>query len=216
MAGMPPPIKSDSGSNEDEWLITYADAITLLMAFFVIMFSITEPNTEKFEQVTKGMVETLSRQEVQSPFADLRKDLNSVSAESGERAQVDTVRQERVTRFASDDMFAPGSADILPAGQAPLDRVAELLVLRLGRVNYQVEVRGHTDSDPISTPRYASNWELSAARAAAVVRYLEAQGVDKRRMRAVGMADTDPVMGPDGQPLDDKAQQRRVEIKIER
>jgi chemotaxis protein MotB len=215
MAGMPPPIKSDSGSNEDEWLITYADAITLLMAFFVIMFSITEPNTEKFEQVTKGMVETLSRQEVQSPFADLRKDLNSVSAESGEQAQVDTVRQERVTRFASDDMFAPGSADILPSGQAPLDRVAELLVLRLGRV-YQVEVRGHTDSDPISTPRYASNWELSAARAAAVVRYLEAQGVDKRRMRAVGMADTDPVLGSDGQPLEDKTQQRRVEIKIER
>jgi chemotaxis protein MotB len=215
MAGMPPPIKSDSGSNEDEWLITYADAITLLMAFFVIMFSITEPNTEKFEQVTKGMVETLSRQEVQSPFADLRKDLNSVSAESGEQAQVDTVRQERVTRFASDDMFAPGSADILPSGQAPLDRVAELLVLRLGRV-YQVEVRGHTDRDPISTPRYASNWELSAARAAAVVRYLEAQGVDKRRMRAVGMADTDPVLGSDGQPLEDKTQQRRVEIKIER
>lgn len=214
MAG-PPPIKKEE-DKEDEWLVTYADAITLLMAFFVIMFSITEPNTEKFEQVTKGMVETLSRQEVQSPFADLRKDLNSVSAESGEQAQVDTVRQERVTRFASDDMFAPGSADILPSGRAPLDRVAELLVLRLGRVNYKVEVRGHTDSDPISTARYASNWELSAARAAAVVRYLEAQGVDKSRLRAVGMADTDPVVDNDGNPIQDKAVQRRVEVKIER
>ena len=82
MAAAPPPIKQADAS-EDDWLITYADAITLLMAFFVIMFSISEPNTEKFEEVTKGMVETLSRQEVHSPFADLRKDLNSVAAESG-------------------------------------------------------------------------------------------------------------------------------------
>ena len=215
-AGQAPAIRTGgSGDGEDDWLITYADAITLLMAFFVIMFSITEPNTEKFEQVTKGMVETLSRQEVQSPFADLRKELNSVSAESGEQAQVDTVRQERVTRFKSDDMFAPGSAEILPRGRAPLDRVAELLVVRMNRLNYTVEVRGHTDSDPISTPRFASNWELSSARAAAVVRYLEAQGVPSNRLRAVGMADTDPVTGPDGQPAD-KSEQRRVEVKIDR
>jgi len=59
----PPAIKNTEGPQED-WLTTYADSITLLMCFFVVMFSMSEPNTEKFEAVSKNIVETLSKKDV--------------------------------------------------------------------------------------------------------------------------------------------------------
>ncbi|MEQ8246624.1 MAG: flagellar motor protein MotB [Alphaproteobacteria bacterium] len=221
MAAAPPPIKQ-SDASEDDWLITYADAITLLMAFFVIMFSISEPNTAKFEEVTKGMVETLSRQEVQSPFADLRKDLNSVAAESGEQAQVDTTSRGLTFQFQSGKMFAPGSAEILPEAFPLLDRVAQNLTL-FGNTNYNVIVEGHTDDVPINTATFPSNWELSSARAAAVVRYFLSRNLDPKRFRAVGLADTEwPRNAPlvnrsTGEPIpENREANRRVVVKIER
>jgi len=221
MAAAPPPIKQ-SDASEDDWLITYADAITLLMAFFVIMFSISEPNTAKFEEVTKGMVETLSRQEVQSPFADLRKDLNSVAAESGEQAQVDTTTRGLTFQFQSGKMFAPGSAEILPEAFPLLDRVAQNLVL-FGNTDYNVIVEGHTDDVPINTATFPSNWELSSARASAVVRYFLSRNLDAKRFRAVGLADTEsPRNAPlinrsTGEPIpENREANRRVVVKIER
>jgi chemotaxis protein MotB len=207
----PPAIKK-SDDSEDDWLVTYADAITLLMAFFVIMFSISEPNTEKFERVTKGMVETLSRQDVESP----------ITPDTGEQAQVDTTTRDQTFQFQSGEMFAPGSADILPSAFAQLDRIAQNMVL-FGKTDYGVTVEGHTDDVPINTARFPSNWELSAARAAAVVRYFLSRGIEADRLKAVGLADT---VSPRNAPLYDRETgepipknreaNRRVVVKIDR
>ncbi len=221
MASGPPPIKT-SDAGEDDWLVTYADAITLLMAFFVIMFSVSEPNTEKFERVTKGMVETLSHEAVPSRFADLQKDLRSAAEDSGDQAQVDTTTRGLTFQFQSGKMFAPGSAEILPEAFPLLDRVAQNLTL-FGNTNYKVTVEGHTDDVPINTPTYPSNWELSAARASAVVRFFLSRNLQANRFRAVGLADTDsPRNAPmynrnTGEPIpENREDNRRVVVKIER
>lgn len=206
-----PAIKQNDAS-EDDWLVTYADAITLLMAFFVIMFSVSEPNTEKFEQVTRGMVETLSRKDIQSPVTQIK----------GEQAQVDTTTVGRTFQFQSGEMFAPGSADILPSAFAQLDRIAQNLSL-FGNTDYGVIVEGHTDDIPINTAKFPSNWELSAARAASVVRYFLSRGVKADRLRAVGLADTvSPRTAPlydkqTGEPIpENREANRRVVVKIDR
>ena len=204
-----PPAIKQADAGEDDWLVTYADAITLLMAFFVIMFSISEPNTEKFERVTRGMVETLSRKDVEAP----------VTPNSGDQANVDTTTIGRTVQFQTGKMFAPGSADILPEAYAQLDRLSQNLIL-LGNTRYGVIVEGHTDDNPITNARFASNWELSAARATNVVRLFGGAEIPVHRMRAVAFAETQPkVPNRDGagNPLpENQAKNRRIIIRVHR
>ena len=207
-----PPEMIQDDANEDDWLVTYADAITLLMAFFVIMFSVSEPNTEKYERVTKGVVESLSRNNIKVRF----------SPNSGKEAQVDTTTKSRMIQFKSGKMFAPGSAKIMPKAYPQLDRLSQNLIL-LGNTRYSVTVEGHTDDVPINTAKFPSNWELSGARASAVVRYFLSRGVKPDRLKAVGRADT---VSPRNAPLYNKSTgesipenreaNRRVVVKIER
>ncbi len=214
-----PPQEAAELPSED-WLVTYADAITLLMAFFVLMFSVSEPNTEQFEKVTAGIVETLSRESVPSPFKDIREELSTAVTEG--QGQADSVSQTRrgVTQeFKGGKIFAPGSARIVAEAEPLLDRVAQLVTL-LGNSNYSVEVEGHTDDVPINTVQFPSNWELSSQRASAVVRFLISRGVKPDRMVAIGYADTRPKVphrDKDGNPIvENRDTNRRLVIKIER
>ena len=214
-----PPQEAAELPSED-WLVTYADAITLLMAFFVLMFSVSEPNTEQFEKVTAGIVETLSRESVPSPFKDIREELSTAVTEG--QGQADSVSQTRrgVTQeFKGGKIFAPGSVRIVAEAEPLLDRVAQLVTL-LGNSNYSVEVEGHTDDVPINTVQFPSNWELSSQRASAVVRFLISRGVKPDRMVAIGYADTRPKVphrDKDGNPIvENRDTNRRLVIKIER
>lgn len=221
----PPEIKNTEEPPED-WLTTYADSITLLMCFFVVMFSISEPNTEKFEAVTKGIVESLSKKDVETPFRDLRKDLSNLATDGGQQSQVETTTRGVVYPFRAANMFAPGSADILPRAEEQLDRIAQLLTLQIGSVNYKVTVEGHTDDTPINTPRFPSNWELSTARAASVVRFMISRGVAPDRLSAVGYAESQPLEGTFTVDPNDRTRKvflpekreenRRIVIKVER
>ena len=214
-----PPQEAAELPNED-WLVTYADAITLLMAFFVLMFSVSEPNTEKFESVTAGIVESLSRETVPSPFKDIREELSSAVTEGeGQSDSVSSTNRGVTQEFKGGKIFGPGAAIVLPEAEPLLDRVAQLVTL-LGNSNYRVEVEGHTDDTPISTAQFPSNWELSAQRASAVVRFLISRGVRADRMVAIGYADTRPKVphqDDDGNPIiENRETNRRIVIKIER
>lgn len=103
-------------------------------------------------------------------------------------------------------MFASGQAELTAQGRGVIESLVEVLESFDG----QISVEGHTDNIPIATARFPSNWELSAARAIAVVRHLESEGLDIYRMRAVGYADTQPMENnttPEG-----RAANRRVEL----
>jgi chemotaxis protein MotB len=104
-------------------------------------------------------------------------------------------------------------------GKAILRGILEPLTSALAE-GYRIRVEGHTDDTPIDTPQFPSNWELSTARASAVVHYFLEQGVPAERLRAVGYADTEPkVPNRDaaGNPIPaNQAQNRRVVIKLEK
>ncbi len=216
----PPPLDS-TGNEGDDWIVTYADAITLLLAFFVVMFSISEPNREKFEAVTRGLKEALYHEEIKTPLDTIQTDITAAvtNFEASDQANVATTRRGFNFEFKSTGIFTQGSADFLPEAEALLDRVAQLLSL-FGVTNFSVEVEGHTDDVPISTPRFPSNWELSAARATSVVRFFIERGVDPSRLRAIGYADTKPKApnrDENGEPIaKNRDLNRRIVVRVER
>ena len=203
----------------EDWLVTYADAITLLMAFFVLLYTVSEPNTEKFEAKMGGVFEKFSGEKTAMPLQDLRNQVSTMIAETGEDTEAKTTDRGVSFEFKSAKMFAPGSARILESGVQLLDRVAQMVTF-MGYDDYKVEVQGHTDDIPINTAQFPSNWELSAARAAAVVRFLVSRGVEPERLVAVGYGETKPKVpnrDETGQPIpENRSTNRRVEIAIER
>jgi chemotaxis protein MotB len=118
--------------------------------------------------------------------------------------------------FQSEVLFPSGSADIEPDGQRQLLQVAELIMQLADEIpsdiDWVLQVNGHTDPVPIATGQYASNWELSAARAIAVVRLFTAHGIPPTRLAAAGFAEFNPLV--DGDTAEAYRRNRRIEIKL--
>ncbi len=118
--------------------------------------------------------------------------------------------------FQSEVLFPKGEAELTEEGKAEMDKLANAII-ELSRqippdINWVLRVDGHTDSDPINTPRFKSNWELSAARAISVVKYLISKGVDPRRLAATGFGEFHPIDPSDSEEA--KARNRRIELKL--
>ncbi|MFL1466688.1 peptidoglycan -binding protein [Marinobacter sp. HN1S83] len=116
----------------------------------------------------------------------------------------------------SELLFASGSAQLGEDGQGELDKLAEVLLDVVERIPEDIDwilrIDGHTDVIPINTPQFPSNWELSTARAVAVVRYLAEQGIPERRMVAAGFGEFFPVT--EGTSPEALQQNRRIELKL--
>ncbi len=123
------------------------------------------------------------------------------------------IENDAVTlRFPSKSTFSSGKAELQEQIKPTIDRIAK--IISQTTENDKITVSGHTDSIPISTSRFRSNWELSASRAVSVVhQILEKSGIEKKRVRAVGHADSNPVALNDTEI--NRALNRRVEIHIE-
>lgn len=128
----------------------------------------------------------------------------------GDDVEVSTIADRVQLRVKDNILFPTGEAGLSDPGRALLARLAA----RLEDSDYRITVEGHTDNRPIQTWRYPSNWELSAARAAAVVRELIDAGIDPERLQAVGLADTQPIAGND--TPSGRAENRRVDLVLER
>jgi len=221
------------GGGSLRWLLTYADMITLLMAFFIMMYSMSVISKEKFEQAASSF-----RSEFGAPVrgegaggssilphlgastsASLEESLQSVKDELEEYIEENDLRDLLQTReearglvitLVSDNLLFPvGEAMLRAPALSILDRIAGLL----RDVPNLTVIEGHTCSLPIKTSRYPSNWELSAARACAVVRYLVEQWeIDPVRFAATGYAASRPVAPNDRE--EGRAKNRRVEIVL--
>lgn len=229
--------------NHDRWLISYADFITLLFAFFVVMYGISSVNEGKFKVfssslsnafntsvVSSGSIVHLTQEDIfmrsvaehrnakmaemqlkrdefiKRVTGDLRRVMGGL-IQSGQVAVSHTSRGIELEINAS-VLFETGEADIQQASIPTLSEVAKILATD----DHYIEVNGHTDDIPISTAKFPSNWELSSARAASVVRLFIEHGVQSKRMSAVGMADNQPVAintTPEG-----RARNRRITIAI--
>ncbi|HER35283.1 MAG: OmpA family protein [Halothiobacillaceae bacterium] len=127
----------------------------------------------------------------------------------GKSVEVSTVADRVQLRVRDNILFPTGEASLSTPGKALLARLAD----RLTDSAYRITVEGHTDDRPIDTWRYPSNWELSAARAAAVVRQLIDAGIRPSRLNAVGLADTQPIA--DNGTLSGRAENRRVDLVLD-
>ncbi len=221
----------------DDWLMTYADMITLLLCFFAIFLSVSIPKKEQFEQARQEVMKQFAAQDVlegkfpprpeqpqstsNDPFDKLPSFIDKYKGQGLGMGKVDVTRGKRIITIAmsSAPLFPVGTADLSIEGQQVLSDVAGIIQDRK-YADYRVTIEGHTDDSPINTPRFPSNWELSTSRAAAVVRFLISQGVRPDRLRAAGYADAFP-KAPNrdaaGKSIpENQALNRRVVVKLEK
>jgi chemotaxis protein MotB len=226
--------------NHERWLISYADFITLLFAFFVVMYAISAVNENKYRILASSLGDAFGK----APAADARPPRTAVAAQAPAPQRTSATQpnvqeeQAHMTKVASSllDVMAPLvkegkvrvtqsrrgvsieiNANVLFApGRAEL-QPASLAVLqavaeRLRDEPFNLEITGHTDLLPISNPAFASNWELSAVRATSVVRLLAENGIAPERMLAIGREASKPI-APNNTP-EGRARNRRVELMI--
>lgn len=232
--------KGSEAGHIDDWLMTYADMITLLLCFFAIFLSVSVPRkdapktlatpveyTGKAPDIMEGNLPLHGQPRTAAPTvaltAELADELSRLLDEEQAASAAAKVEQtgDRITTIdmSSSAFFERGSAQLSPAGQSILAEMAQNLSQEK-YAGYTITVEGHTDDTPINTPQFPSNWELSTARAAAVVQFFLSQGIAPQKLRAAGYADTFPKVpnrDADGMPLpDNQAQNRRVVIKLEK
>lgn len=220
---MPPPPPIGDEPEDEGWLVTYADAITLLMAFFVMLVSFSKIDMEIFDQVMSGIQQEIgmTQDTTISTTQQLSTALEVASFEMSMEQVVEVIKTDRgiAIEMDSNSFFRPGTAQIVDEALPLIEKWSSLLVSEQFKY-FNIEVEGHTDDDPISTDMFPSNWELSAARASAVVREMQGNGVHRFQMKAIGMGDSHPKVPnrtPWGEPIPvNMAKNRRVTVNLVR
>jgi len=210
----------DEAEEDQEWLLTYSDMITLLLAFFAMLIAVSQTDIALWEQMKQGMrSDVAGKEKVEKPLAEIKIDLDSLLQEERNQGLVGIVLDKNgiILSFNSSSLYNSGEAILLPSGERIITKVTQALNA-LGYYQFRVDVEGHTDNVPINTPRFPSNWELSVARASEVVKFFILEGVDADRLKASGYADTKPVLphvdefGRD--IVENRAANRRIVIRI--
>jgi len=211
----------DSDIDANAWLTTYGDMITLLMCFFVIFFSISEVNIALFEDLKNGFESDITNKETKSPISLLAKQLDSIydnPADDNLDVEVDLLKRGINIRLASKDLFRSGDAQLSRSGRKTVDEISNSLLSIVERYNLTCDIEGHTDDIPIRSYKFPSNWELSASRAANVLRQMIDSGIPKEQSRAIGFSDIRPIIEPRDSTgslvKGARAANRRVEIVI--
>jgi chemotaxis protein MotB len=214
----------------DRWLVSYADLLTLLFALFAVMVALSQRRESKLEQVSQSIRATLAGQRHSSPPAAahpeprvpqppsmdrLAAELRTVLAKtagSGAGGQVATVEESPeglVLSFPESGLFASGAARLLPGTGAGIVAAGQVLAAR----GASLRVEGHSDDQPIANELYHSNWELSAARAMAVLTLLVNQaGYTPTHLSMAGYGPYRPVASnssPEG-----RSRNRRVNLVV--
>lgn len=206
---------------EDEsWMATFADMVTLILVFFILLLSMSKLDSAKYEEVSAGITKSLSDRKVETPIEDLRQTIrdNMKGTKLDDAIAIGKDSAGVSLEMAAASFYELASADFKPEAMDTLIQLAD--TIKAERFDgFQIAVEGHTDDTPIRTEKYPSNWELSAARAARVIRLFEDQGINPSRMRAVGLADTAPKVpnrGPYGDPLPQNQEiNRRVVVRLQ-
>lgn len=209
------PNFDDSSSS---WLTTYSDVITLLLAFFVMILSVSDLNQGKIEALKEGLSEMMTGEAPWTPFTDIKDGLEQLIQEKGLENQVSVTldKQGVKVEFANIALYQSGSADIKPTSLTTLEEVTRV-IRETSHKTHMVEVEGHTDDVPINTAQFPSNWELSSVRATNVVKYLLAQGIEKERLKAAGYADSRPKENIESLSVEQQRQaNRRIVVFVRR
>jgi len=255
--------------NHERWVISYADFITLLFAFFVVMYSISSVNEGKYKVLSDSLVSVFnakprtldpltvgdkdvhksndqliklpvpgdysSKEDYQFSVEGLFDDVENRAARQGDMRDNEVDHLSKITeqlatklqqQIDSNDveirgndewievnikasvLYPSGSATLSAASKDVLDKVSDVLK---GKPN-PIHVEGYTDNVPIETRQFPSNWELSASRAASVVRFFEGRGINPAQLAAVGYGEHHPVA--DNETEDGRSRNRRIALVI--
>jgi chemotaxis protein MotB len=233
-------------SNQERWLVSYADFITLLFAFFVMMYAHSQTDKSRAVQISQAFQQALSEGRLMAALEKLmgakahQQPLRQVPPapqpppEPGEQegaiALLPSLQQlnESLSKEIADGRlevrmerrglvislreatFFPSGGDTLDARTIP---TLEIIAAEIGKHPNPIRLEGHTDSKPIHTPRFRSNWELSAARGIAMLElFANRFGISRSRMAIAGFADTAPVASNETEQ--GRARNRRVDIVV--
>ncbi|MBI5599138.1 MAG: OmpA family protein [Deltaproteobacteria bacterium] len=223
--------EDEDHENADRWMVSYADFLTLLFAFFTTMYALSSVNENKYRAVSESLTTAFNqpRAGAEAPIIggttpeDLvtiafkktfSRDFRSVQTalrglEKDNKVSISMEKRGVVVSLSERIVFESGNADIMPQAKAIIGDIA--VVLR-GMPNH-VRIEGHTDNVPISTPRFPSNWELSSARALSILKHLvDVHGLNPGKLSATGYGEFRP-FAPN-LTADGRAKNRRVDIVI--
>lgn len=183
---LPEHVKTPVQENQP-WLLAYSDMVTLLLAFFVLFFAISQFDPVKFEVIMDyfSQDQPMPLHVLEDKFQQL------VQAHQLEQnVEVELTPEGLLVNFQDNLLFDSAKADLKPIAFPVLTAMAD--ILNAEEVDKRkIQVEGHTDSIPLAEQAsYPSNWELSAARSSSVIRYLTSREVAPGRFMAVGFADT--------------------------
>lgn len=207
------------GESDSNWIVSYADMMTLLVGFFALLYSFAEIDKSKFEKIRAAVTQQFGGK-FETPFDDIFESLlvmiENADLKNKVKVQKDAVGLTIV--FQGELFFDSGSTDIRPTARSTLASIIDLLKKRAA--GYPIFVEGHTDDNPIASPQFPSNWELSAGRASRVVRIFEEFGFDRKQLSAQGFSDTKPVFpnrdAQNNAVPENQARNRRVVIRVSR
>lgn len=222
------------GGSSERWLLTYADLITLLLAFFIILFAMSTTDVKKYENLTGSLAQAFNVGVLGGSSSSSVVDQSQVkpqeatdatppaasailsalgplpAGEQGEGIQSVTMRPDGIAIAISGSVaFESGSAELTPGGKRILTQVADILKSS----ERDILIEGHTDNLPTGSARYLTNWDLSTARAMRIVRFFtDDQDIEPRRLAGAGYADQRPIArnsSPEGRRTN-----RRAEIVL--
>ncbi len=221
------------------WIVTFADLMTLLLVFFVLLYSLASFDKEKYKSAVEsikiridqkaelvGLMELLEVPDsidtkitieditgLRSREESLIRDINKfiVSKESAKTIATHVVDGKIIVRINGHALFTSGSADLKINAIPILDRIVAVV---FEYPEYNINIKGYTDDIPIATPRFPSNWELSAIRATTVLKHLIQKGIKPERLTATGYADMEPLLP--NTSATNRAVNRRVEFVLEK
>jgi len=224
------------GIDTTAWMVTFSDLLQLLLTFFVLLISMSSLDVKAVQKMFSffpgviGVLHTSITGNVDTQRIDVELVARLVKKEHlkllleqkstvtpvpmkavGGLTEGIGVKEEEgkiVVSFPAHLLFTPGGAKMNPKSHALLTRLVDIFKI----TRSEISVHGHTDNRPIRTPQFASNWELSLARAISVVEFFRSNGVEPERLSAVGHGEFKPLLP--NSTVEHRMRNRRVEIVI--
>ena len=222
----------DEDDDANRWLLPYADFITLLLAVFVVMYSVSNVEESKFKSLSESLSIALNVKNTESKNNNFISDktnsmIEQIHTRESQIAEINNTLQNDLTPLIAQNkikilevkdgitivindsfLFKSGQAQIDPTFEKDLLQISDILK----KYPNQIQVEGHTDNNRINTGMYPSNWELSSARASSVVRAFITNGVQESQLTAIGYAANQPIESNNSE--EGRYRNRRVAIKI--
>jgi len=219
---------AEQHDNEERWLLTYADLITLLLGLFVILYAMSKIDAGKYAELVSAMGGVFGKEKqgvlqgqmgmMQSVVPQLQNERQQIEKEirealgSGIKKQLVSVSQNErgiTIHIMEELLFNSGSAEFKASSLLVLDSLASVLK----KIPNDIRIEGHTDNVPISSAQFPSNWHLSVARAVNAGYYLiEKHGLDPEKVSVVGYSEYRPLVPNTSE--ENRARNRRVDIVI--